>query len=70
MDFKTFLANERIIKQLHLKHCILYRKVIKQIIYGFNLPEKTIETTILNYIGSSKFDTMIELKYKLIINGT
>ena len=57
MDLKQFLANELMFKHMHLKNCMIYRKVIKKIIYGFNLPEKMIETTILNYIGSKKCDT-------------
>jgi hypothetical protein len=58
MDLTQFLANELIFKRLHLKHCILYRKTIKKIIHGFNLPENEIETIILNYVGSKQCVTL------------
>jgi len=60
--YRQICSNDYIFKRIHLKQCILYRKFIKSIILTLNLPEKVIETTILNYVGTSRYPIQIHLR--------
>ena len=46
-------------KYMHLKQCIITRKILKRIITHMGIPDKMIENHILNYVGNTIFEIKI-----------
>lgn len=47
---------EKIYKYIHLKLCMRSRTVLKRLIKGLYLPDKTFEKYILDYVGYETFE--------------
>jgi hypothetical protein len=46
----------KLLKTIHLKQIMGYRKIVKKIVQTIDLPEKMIERLIIDYIGIRQFD--------------
>jgi len=46
----------KLLKTIHLKQIMGYRKIVKKIVQTIDLPEKMIERLIIDYIGLRQFD--------------
>ena len=44
-----------LLKKIHLKQIMGYRKIVKKIVQTIDLPEKMIERLIIDYVGVRQF---------------